>query len=130
MGKYMSAEVEKLEIQGHCQFAAKFTWPLSATADAEARFKRYRDFVGDENDEDVHTGIDAKTLQGYYLKDTEAGDNAKPRAFVVLGFHNPKVKKGKHGLEDFCKNLIFGTAINATFYHSVEAGELKKVHKP
>jgi len=128
MGKYKKAQVESALNSGFIRFSAKFTWTSSSDADAESRFKHYRDFVGKESNDDIltgHTGIDRETLQGYYLK-SPGGD--PQRMFVIIGLHNPKKKKSRHGLETFCKRLIYGTCIKGPFLHPVEASELDKPH--
>ena len=127
MGKYKKDQVKEILDKGFIRFAAKFTWNPPSDQDAKARFKRYKDFVGDENNEDVHTGIDKKTLQGYYLK---SRDGIPERMFVIIGLHDPKKKKSRHGLETFCKRLIYDTGIKGPFLHPVEASELDIPHGP
>jgi len=118
MGKYMPDVVERALNEGHFRFALKFTWPQSADQDARVRFDRYRDYA-------AKTGIDKKSLQGYYLKNP---DSTTTRTFVVIGLCDPKGEKGRHGLEKFCRALMFDTEIQAKFMHPVEAKELKAVH--
>jgi hypothetical protein len=128
MGKYKKDQVKDILDNGFIRFSAKFTWNASSEADAKARFKHYRDFVGEESNNDIltgHTGIDKETLQGYYLK-SPSGD--PQRMFVIIGLHNPKKKKSRHGLETYCKRLIFGTCIQGPFLHPVEASELDIPH--
>jgi hypothetical protein len=125
MGKYKNKEVTEALNYGHFRFAAKFTWTQSSDSDAAARFKRFLEFVGNEHEENEHTGIQKKTLQGYYLSDPDGGPE---RIFVIIGLQNPLKKKGRYGLEEYCSKLIYGTEIKVTFGHPVEASELELVH--
>lgn len=127
MGKYMIAKVENALDNGFIRFCAKFTWNASSDGDANIRFSHYRDYVGNEHNENEHTGIQKNTLQGYYLK---SPNGVASRRFVIIGLHNPKKKKSRHGLETYCKRLIYGTGIQADFGHPVEALELEHSHGP
>jgi hypothetical protein len=127
MAKYKVAEVERAEAEGFVPFSAKFHWDQSSDAVASTNFSLIGVFIGDEHDEDNHTGIDKTTLQAYHLQ-TPSGDDA--RMVVMIGLMNIKKKKHRHGLETFCKRLIFDTSITAQVGQPIERSDLEAPHGP
>ena len=116
MGFWMKDKVEELRKEGYFPFVALFKWTPEQNDDAHQRFDRF-----DNTPSGLlwHTGINDATVQGYYLKSKDILE----LGFVVIG-----QVKTEEGLEDFCSNVIYNNSIEATFYHRVEALNLKKVH--
>jgi len=118
MGKYAERALEQALAAGHIRFLAQFTWHALDWPQVKLVLDNYRDHA-------ANTGVHPETLQGYYL--TSPGSN-QPTKFVILGLHKAIGPKANYGMEKFCYNLIFGNPINASFHHTTEAKELKKVY--
>jgi hypothetical protein len=116
MGFMLRGE-EALE-KGHVRFVAQFTWAAIHWEQAKQVLDKYRDHAD-------ATGVDPITLQGYYV--TSPGSTL-PTKFVIIGLHAAQGENARFGLEMFCSRLIFGKPINASFHHTTEGKELKKVY--
>jgi hypothetical protein len=134
MGKYMKEEVEKALGDSnsteprHYRFAARLNWKGEELRNQDlSGLNNYLVYVGEESDEEKHTGIQKSTLQGYFLKRYDSGTCED---FVFIGLQNPNKKNSLWGIEMFCSGLILGTVINGAFYQTVEANDLKQVHGP
>ncbi|MBI4963820.1 MAG: hypothetical protein HY913_11140 [Desulfomonile tiedjei] len=94
--------------EGAYRFVAIFNWTYQEDEIALKRFQPYfsHSFEG--------TGIDAATAVCLYLTGA--------RTVIFSGFTT-----SAQGLQRFCSSIVFGTAIEVSFYHAVDANEISQV---